>query len=157
MTDRRIDLGPTGETVRENVTYLRESKNLTYAKLARQLAQVGNPIPPLGLRRIEAGERRVHVDDLIALAQVLSTTPSMLLMPRTESAEELVTITGRDETPASEVWEWMSGGQGFSELNFTGPFLRAPMWTLDVEDSIQSALELIGRIQEMQKDDRGDD
>jgi transcriptional regulator with XRE-family HTH domain len=157
MAGKKTTNGPTGNTISENVKRMRESQNLTYAELSRRLAKLESPIPELGLRNIEKGQRKIDADELVALAHVLSTTPSMLLMPKVESPETSVTITGMADVPASEVWEWLSGGQGFKEFNFTNLVNHAPMWKLDVEDSIQSALELIGRIQEMQKDDRGDD
>ena len=50
---------------------VRTAQRLGYAELARNLAKVGRPIPELGLRRIERGERRVDFDDLLALSYVL--------------------------------------------------------------------------------------
>jgi transcriptional regulator with XRE-family HTH domain len=79
MAAKQIPLGPTGETVRSRVTQLRDKQNLTYAKLARRCEDAGRPIPVLGLRRIEAGERRVDVDDLMGLAAALEVSPTYLL------------------------------------------------------------------------------
>lgn len=81
MSAKKVDLGPTGETVRKNIIKLR-GDGLTYAKFSRQLEVLGNPIPPLGLRRIEAGERKVTVDDLMAICAVLQCTPDYLLFPQ---------------------------------------------------------------------------
>ena len=75
MTGKEISLGPTGETVRENVARYRKTAGLSFAELSRNLEAVGRPLAPLGLRRIEAGERRVDVDDLMALAVVLGVHP----------------------------------------------------------------------------------
>ena len=68
MAEKRNPLGPTGETLQANVIALRERQNLTYAQLSRKLKAAGRAIPELGLRRIEGGDRRVDVDDLMALA-----------------------------------------------------------------------------------------
>jgi transcriptional regulator with XRE-family HTH domain len=68
--------------VRANLQRLREAQNLGFTKLARILdEEIGRPIPELGLRRIESGDRRVDVDDLMALAAALDVSPATLLMP----------------------------------------------------------------------------
>lgn len=79
MAAKKIDLGGTGETVRTNVKRLRGG--MQYKELAEKLAEAGRPIPTLGLRRIEAGERRVDVDDLMALAVVFDVSPLAILLP----------------------------------------------------------------------------
>ena len=77
----RAHVGSTGDVVRQNVRTLREQRKMTYVELTETLDTLGRPIPVLGLRRLEAGERRVDVDDLIALAEVFGVTPSVLLEP----------------------------------------------------------------------------
>lgn len=59
---------------------------MVYAELSRKLAEMGREIPPLGLRRIETGERRVDVDDLVALALALDLSPLALLLPTDTSS-----------------------------------------------------------------------
>ena len=69
VTDKKtIEPGPVGVAVAQNLEQLRESRNLTYAELSRRLTQLGRPIAPLGLTRIRDRQRRVDVDDLVALA-----------------------------------------------------------------------------------------
>jgi len=70
MTIARIDIGLFGEMLAKNLADLRTSRRMPYTELARRLADLGRPIPVLGLRRIERGERRVDVDDLAAFALV---------------------------------------------------------------------------------------
>jgi transcriptional regulator with XRE-family HTH domain len=65
--------------VAENIRRLRAMRVMTYVALSRRLAVIGRPIPVLGLRRIEQGERRVDADDLVALAEVLGVEPVQLL------------------------------------------------------------------------------
>jgi transcriptional regulator with XRE-family HTH domain len=109
MTGKKMDLGPTGEHTRQRVKQLREQRRMSYAELSRILDELGRPIPPLGLRRIEAGERRVDVDDLTALAVALKVSPIGLLMPATAEADEAVTMTGSGEPArADTVWNWLS-------------------------------------------------
>ena len=83
MAGKEIDLGPTGKQVKANVARVRRARGLSFAELSRRLGEVGRPIPPLGLRRIEEGLRRVDVDDIFALATVLWVTPSILMLPAT--------------------------------------------------------------------------
>jgi transcriptional regulator with XRE-family HTH domain len=77
----KVVAGDAGGTVMRNVKRIREAQRLTYVELAQRLAAIGRPIPVLGLRRIERGERRVDVDDLLALSYVLATPIVDLLLP----------------------------------------------------------------------------
>jgi hypothetical protein len=79
MGMKKIDQGPFGLAVARNVRRFRGDHS--YAELSRRLKQVGRPIPPLGLRHLEAGSRRVDVDDLVALAIALDVPALTLLMP----------------------------------------------------------------------------
>jgi transcriptional regulator with XRE-family HTH domain len=90
MTMKKIDLGALGWTVARHVREYREARNLGYAELSRRLDGLGRRIPPLGLRQIEKGERRVDVDDLDALAQALHIELWLLLMPHRLSPEETI-------------------------------------------------------------------
>lgn len=54
---------------------------MTYTEISARLAELGQPIPTLGLTRIEKGERRVDVDEVIALAQVFDVPPIVLMFP----------------------------------------------------------------------------
>lgn len=105
---KKNPLGTTGETVRENVARYRESQNLTYADLSRRLTELERPIATLGLSRIEKGERRVDVDDLVALAAALRVSPTSLLMPRAEGEDEEVQATAVEPMSALELWDWLT-------------------------------------------------
>jgi hypothetical protein len=109
-------LGATGRTVADNVRRLRERQRLTFADLDRTLEGLGNPIRPLGLKRIETYERRVDADDLVALAIALGTCPAALLMPEAESASEKVKATGvgRVVVQARELWDWLTAVAPFN-------------------------------------------
>ncbi|WP_206499121.1 helix-turn-helix domain-containing protein [Rhodococcus sp. KRD175] len=107
MAEKRIALGRTGRTAAANVKRLRETQRLSYAEMSRVLDGLGRPIATLGLSRIENGERRIDVDDLLALAQALGVSPLTLLMPTTETAEQPVEATGLGDVPAIELWHWL--------------------------------------------------
>lgn len=149
MAERRNPLGPTGETVRANVIALRERKNLTYAQLSRKLKAAGRAIPELGLRRIEDGNRRVDVDDLMALAEALEVWPIALLMPATamgghpvQTGNELVQATCRPPERAKVLWNQLQALliHGFGEtteatLKGTADYRRfidsTPAWAVE--------------------------
>jgi transcriptional regulator with XRE-family HTH domain len=68
------------------------------------------PIPDLGLRRIESGDRRVDADDLMALAVALDVSPVTLLMPAGVDMPDPVQVTGLGEPAAAiGVWAWIQG------------------------------------------------
>jgi transcriptional regulator with XRE-family HTH domain len=83
------DIGNTGRQVSENVRRIRLAHEISLRELSAMLAEYGRPILPSGLLKIEHGERRVDVDDLVALAEVLGTTPTRLLNERPEPDKEL--------------------------------------------------------------------
>lgn len=81
-TTRRV--GPIGDRVRRNILRLRTERRLTTARLSAALKELGQPIQPTGITKLEKGERRVDVDDLVALAVALHVSPAQLLEPPTE-------------------------------------------------------------------------
>lgn len=108
MQERKRSLGPTGETVRANVRRLREAQNLSYAEVSRRLTGLGRPVATLGLSRIEAGERRVDADDLVALALVFEVSPASLLLTATTASEDVVQVTGAGGVAADAAWGWLT-------------------------------------------------
>jgi transcriptional regulator with XRE-family HTH domain len=114
MPDKKqIDLGPIGAAVAANIERLRKSQNLSYAELSRRLDALECPIAPLGLTRIREHQRRVDVDDLVALALALGVSPATLLLPGPDastapgSAGGKVPVTeGGEHYPLSQVWRW---------------------------------------------------
>ncbi|MGW6144432.1 helix-turn-helix domain-containing protein [Streptomyces sp. NPDC055140] len=77
-------LGPAGRNVRLNVRRLREELRYSYAELSERLARQGRHIHTVELGRLEAGERRVDVDDLLALAAVFGMEVGQLIEPPAE-------------------------------------------------------------------------
>lgn len=108
MVKKKTDPGKTGKTVASNIERLRTDDSLSYAELSRRLDELGNPIPPLGLRRIEESERKVDVDDLVALAVALATTPSYLLMPHYTPENLEVAGTGTQKMGIKDYWRWLT-------------------------------------------------
>jgi transcriptional regulator with XRE-family HTH domain len=95
--------------LKDNIKRIREGQRITYVELAERLESVGRTIPVLGLRRIERGERRVDVDDLLALAYALGVPPVDLLVSGDLDAEERYGITPDVQALAGPARSWISG------------------------------------------------
>ena len=81
MPDRALmpTPGPIGHNLIANVERLKQERRLSDRRLSAMLLAIGRPIPPLGLSRMAKCERRVDVDELVALAEVLAVAPAALL------------------------------------------------------------------------------
>jgi transcriptional regulator with XRE-family HTH domain len=111
MAGQKIELGPTGRTVADNVKRVRGHRALNYADLSRKLTELGRPISPLAVRRIEEGDRRVDVDDLLALAVALGVPPNSLLLPHEDPFPE-PSATAVGDVEFGELWKWADGSRG---------------------------------------------
>lgn len=102
---------PTGRAVAANVRRIRdEVRGWSTYELSRKMGKIGRPIAPSALSKVERGERRVDVGDLMALALALRVNPNALLLPAV--AEGGIELTGAaGELPAGEVWEWAEGNR----------------------------------------------
>jgi transcriptional regulator with XRE-family HTH domain len=111
MAGRAKEAGPSSVRVAANLRHIRQQRGLSYAELARRLVALGHPILDTGLMKIEKGERRVDVDDLVALALALGITPNRLIMPDVDlpgiTTEYMLTpaVKGRPV----ELWQWAQG------------------------------------------------
>lgn len=108
MGTRAVDKGPASERVAANVKRLRQSRGLTLDDLAARMAELGRPILKSGLSKIEAGDRRVDVDDLMALAIALETNVNVLLLDP-ESDHEPTRLTEGHEAEREAAWHWACG------------------------------------------------
>jgi len=138
-------IGPTGTTVAANVARIRKARGLAFTELSTRLDEIGRFIPPLGLRKIESGGRRVDTDDLMALAVALGVSPITLLMPTDADVSTDVAATGlNDEVPAKRLWNWLNASYPLhgAAMAFYGDAL--PSWEReDIEQQsgpIMSAL-----------------
>lgn len=117
------DAEGSGKTLSDHlaatVARLRQEQRLPYTELAERLASLGRPIPVLGLRRIEKGERRVDLDEVHALARALRVKPLALLFPigRGEVVEVL---------PGLVVDAWRAAKWHTGEAPFPGEQVEPP-------------------------------
>lgn len=112
MAGSAKEAGPSSQRVAENLRRIRRERDLTTAALSRRLAEIGHPIADTGITKIEKGDRRVNVDNLVALAVALDTTPNRLLLPEVDltrlSAEFDLTQQGTHGR-VDAAWAWASG------------------------------------------------
>jgi transcriptional regulator with XRE-family HTH domain len=107
--------GVVGDHVRANLRRLR--RGISTYELARRLEAAGWKINPDGITRIETGDRRVTVDDLVALAVVLGVSPNALLLPPVppvrapEADVPAVPLVGNVEADPRTAWRWARGEQ----------------------------------------------
>jgi hypothetical protein len=114
MTDEKrrprsaTQYGPTAQTVAKNVERLRKTRGETIYSLSGLLAEVGRPIAPSAIAKVEKQQRQVTVDDLVALAVVLNTSPISLLLPA-EWGDVPVHLTSERQVMARTAWRWIRG------------------------------------------------
>jgi transcriptional regulator with XRE-family HTH domain len=113
MAGHAKEPGPSSVRVAANLKRLRQERGLSYAELARRLAasDIGHPILDTGLIKIERGDRRVDVDDLVALAVALDVTPNALLIPHSDVAAipRSQALTGDVAGSPQDLWAWATG------------------------------------------------
>src|SRR3954468_4737560 len=101
--------GP-GDRLASNSKQLRERRDLTVRQLSTRLTELGRPILPSGITKIEQGQRRVDADDLMALAVALGVTPNRLLLTG-EIADDTVHLTPAVAVSQAAAWWWAAGEQ----------------------------------------------
>lgn len=115
MASNAVIAGPTAERVAENVERVRKARQLHQKDLSALLKSVGRPMLPTVISKIERGERRVDVDDLVALALALNVSPLTLLLPADWSSAP-VQLTGEVEVASQVAWTWAQGEAPAQEI-----------------------------------------
>lgn len=105
MATNEVAHGPVSRRVVENVKRLRAERGWSLARLSEALTAAGRPILATGLNRLEAGRRRIDVDDLIGLALALDVSPSTLLLPPTVEGD--IELTSAVAVHADVAWSWV--------------------------------------------------
>lgn len=109
---RGNDIGDIGKRLGERVRIVRKERELTQEQLSATLATLGRPMPTASIGRLESGDRRIDVDDLMALAYALNVSPISLLLPFTDRPDERFTPAGVGrEMAAVEGWMWAVGAE----------------------------------------------
>lgn len=109
METERVRGNPAGITnthVAQNIRAARQAIGMDLRTMSDGLKAAGRKLSTSGISKLEAGDRRVDVDDLTVIAYLLRTTPAALLTP----PDEQTTLTGVPEGYESEEIErWMRG------------------------------------------------
>jgi transcriptional regulator with XRE-family HTH domain len=130
MANERVrgnDIGVTGKTVGENIGRVRRAQQISLQQLEDRLNRRGRRISVSGLSKIERGERRVDVDDLMAIAVSLDVAPNALLLPPGEPADH-IEVTGAAGS-LGLFWEWaMAGWTPFSRDDRSFVARSLPYW-----------------------------
>lgn len=87
--------------------------------VAAAMTEIGRPVAATAITKIEAGDRRVDVDDLVALAIALDVSPVTLLLPDIDSVTNIeadvintskaVQLTENVSVPWEIAWRWAHG------------------------------------------------
>lgn len=115
MGTRQVDKGPVGIRACANMRAVREARGMSLAELSAKLTAVGRPMLPSGLSKLEVGQRRMDVDDLVALSVVLGVNPSRLLLPVDAPDDQDVELTRTVACPAWRAWQWADGNGPFDD------------------------------------------
>ena len=87
---------------------------MSQQQLAARLGELGRPMQASAVAKVETGDRRVDVDDLVAFAIALNVAPARLLVPDvTEDAE--VQPVASLTVPAWSLWQWASGQHALAQ------------------------------------------
>lgn len=106
--------GPVSNVVAQNLLRVRKARRFTTQQLAVRLVELGQPIPASGITRIEKGDRRVDVDDLMALAVALNVAPTTLLLPPTAGSQS-VRLASNYAVSGRTAWQWAEGERTASD------------------------------------------
>jgi transcriptional regulator with XRE-family HTH domain len=111
MAGRAKEPGPTSVRTARNLKQVRQERGVSYAELSRRLKALLHPILDTGIMKIEKGERRVDVDDLVALALALGVTPNTLILPGLDIPGMTVTYALTPAVAGNWValWQWAQG------------------------------------------------
>ncbi len=78
---------------------------MTVRDLSARMTELGRPLLPSGVTKIEQGQRRVDADELVALAVALGVNPSRLLLPA-DAGDRDVALTPTRSVPGWAAWQW---------------------------------------------------
>lgn len=109
MASNAVVAGPTSKRVADNVAKWRKARQLQQRDLSDKLTEVGRPMLPTVISKIERGERRIDVDDLIALSLALDVSPLALLLPTASAPDLVVELTEGTAATGRITWNWADG------------------------------------------------
>ncbi len=130
---QKVERGPVSDYVAANVARLRKRRGVSQQGMSQHLAELGRPMLPSAISKIEGRERSVDVDDIMALAVALGVNPSALLLPP-DACDSEVRITTAVSVPGWAAWQWVdavaplpttSAENGYNSVHDHEAFLAA--------------------------------
>ncbi|GAB2922902.1 helix-turn-helix domain-containing protein [Streptomyces heilongjiangensis] len=108
--------GPTSTQVAQNIERVRKARQLKQKDVSDRLRAVGRPMLPTVVSKVERGDRRVDVDDLVAFALALNVSPLALLLPPVPIGDwATVRLTADVEALIADAWAWAAGEQALPD------------------------------------------
>lgn len=103
MAGRAIEIGDVGKQVAAAVADLRKRRGWDQKRLAELVTEAGRPMSASMVGKVEAGARRVDVDDLVAFAFALEVSAARLLLSAHRDPEDQADAgdDGQDQEPGS--------------------------------------------------------
>lgn len=124
MATNEISLGPAGLRFGQLMRELRVLAGLGQQELAAKLRDLGHPLPVSSISRLENGERRADISDLVAIAVALDVAPARLLLPGAAPDTDWqaeIQLTEALSVSWERAWRWATG-----EESLNSPTLRLP-------------------------------
>lgn len=103
--------GPAAAEVARNIQRVRKARQLKQSDVSARLAAAGRPTLATVVSKIERGDRRIDVDDLVAFGRALGVPPALLLYPLGED-EEVEVLPGQ-RFSTWEAFRWFVGEAPF--------------------------------------------
>lgn len=117
-----LESGPAAAQVARNIQRVRKARQLKQSDVSKLLTAAGRPTLATVISKIERGERRVDVDDLVAFGRALGVPPVLLLYPLGEDDD--VEVLADQQVPTWAAFRWFIG---------EGPFPSEPIPVGDVD------------------------
>jgi transcriptional regulator with XRE-family HTH domain len=128
--------GPAAAEVARNIERVRKARQLKQKDVSDRLRKAGRPMLATVVSKVERGERRIDVDDLIAFGRALEVPPLLLLYPLGEQDE--VEVLKGQRVPTWEALKWFVGDDRFPSERIPGgeidPETGLPEWYYDPEE-----------------------
>lgn len=116
-----MERGPVGSRFAANLRGLRRAREWDQARLAAELDDLGHPIGINSISRLEKGERRADVSDLVALAIALECSPSRLFLSDAAPDDGQLALTANLSVEWHRAWAWAAGEHPLSDSSATSP------------------------------------
>ena len=125
--------------MRRLIRQVREDRGMNQTELAREVSELGIPMRQTTISKIEDGNRKVGVDELLAIAAALEVPPTILMIPL--DREEDFAVTPTVKKYPWYVYEWFVGTHPLRVER------REAITPLDYYGAVRSAQKDLERVQ----------